>query len=460
MQKIPGTLTPSNSQTHDGLALQDAQGHRAHDGCGHRAHDGLALHEGRGADLDDNKATQIKHIHLAVLCNIDNIRRAICDRRAPQEGLQDIRRLLGSLLYTGQMDPNARLGGVQLMWVDLPTHCKVDAGFGGVPLWNVFMDGIIQSVFTIAAEFLLDDGALVVACRAEHLFKVISEAYDFQFRHIWTLFLRMPLHTYVMDCDFTDPVATLIVAMFVHDLDGPLPVPFYDRWAGDIAADIDGYEADPDMLREPLQESSWTLDTSGAAFRLGVEKSEFFARWLIGTFTTVDDAVLDFLTGYGDMAIECDRLHRHCISIEKDVVVFRSLLFPQQHLPEKSKAPLAITEAGEPEQPSESTNTGKRSLEEAGEESEAKRINRVKIELKDKAETFFEALVNEVLVAHIQDMDEEDDNDEVDDNEDQQRTSRHDCGLDDDDNQDDPPSGTDPSTRGATIEPSNPLGSQ
>ncbi|MCO5594057.1 hypothetical protein L7F22_048078 [Adiantum nelumboides] len=139
------------------------------------------------------------------------------------------------------------------------------------------------------SEFLLDDGTLVVACRAEHLFKVISEACEFQFCHIRTLFLRMPSHTYVMDYDFTDPVATLIVVMFVRDLDGPLPVPFYDRRAGDIAADIDGYEADSDMLQEPLRESSWTLDTSGAAFRSGVEKSEFFARWLIGTFTTVEE---------------------------------------------------------------------------------------------------------------------------------------------------------------------------
>ncbi|MCO5569493.1 hypothetical protein L7F22_023206 [Adiantum nelumboides] len=77
------------------------------------------------------------------------------------------------------------------------------------------------------------------------------------------------------------------------------------------------------MLREPLQESSWTLDTSGAAFRSGVEKSEFFARWLIGTFTTVGDAVLDCLVGCGSMATECKRLHRHCISIEKDVVIFK-----------------------------------------------------------------------------------------------------------------------------------------
>ncbi|MCO5569440.1 hypothetical protein L7F22_023152 [Adiantum nelumboides] len=160
-----------------------------------------------GANLDDSEATQIKPIHLAVLFDIDNIRRAICNRRASQEDLQDIRKLLGSLLYTGQMDPNARLGGVRLMWADLPTHCKVDAGFGGVPLWNVFTDGIVQSVFTIAAEFLLDDGTLVVACRAEHLFKVISEACEFQFCHIRTLFLCMPSHTYVMDCDFTDPVS-------------------------------------------------------------------------------------------------------------------------------------------------------------------------------------------------------------------------------------------------------------
>ncbi|MCO5587151.1 hypothetical protein L7F22_041098 [Adiantum nelumboides] len=40
---------------------------------------------------------------------------------------------------------------------------------------------------------------------------------------------------------------------------------------------------------------------------------------------------------------------------------------------QKPKAPLAITEAGQPEQPSESTDTEKRSLEEADRESEAKR---------------------------------------------------------------------------------------
>ncbi|MCO5607147.1 hypothetical protein L7F22_061340 [Adiantum nelumboides] len=159
-----------------------------------------------GADLDDSKATQIKPIHLAVLCDINNIRRAICDHKAPQN-LQDIHKLLGSVSYTRQMDPNARLRGIRLMWADLPTHCKVDAGFGGVPLWNVFTDGIVQSVFTIATEFLLDDGTLVVACRAEHLFKVISETCEFQFRHIRTLFLRMPSHTYVMDCNFTDLVS-------------------------------------------------------------------------------------------------------------------------------------------------------------------------------------------------------------------------------------------------------------
>ncbi|MCO5584296.1 hypothetical protein L7F22_038220 [Adiantum nelumboides] len=253
-----------------------------------------------------------------------------------QEGLQDIRRLFGSLSYTGQMDPNARLGGVRscgqtclptakLMQGLVEFHCGM---YSRMVLFRVY-----QSVFTIAAEFLLDDGALVVACRAVHLFKVISKTYEFQSRHIRSLFLCMPLHTYVMDCDFIVPVATLIVAMFVRDLDGPLSVLFYDRQAGNIAADIDVYEADSDMLREPLQESSWTLDTSGAAFRSGVEKSEFFASWLIGTCTTVGDVVLDCLAGCGGMATECKRLHRHCISIEKDVMVFRSLLFSQQRLP-------------------------------------------------------------------------------------------------------------------------------
>ncbi|MCO5574881.1 hypothetical protein L7F22_028675 [Adiantum nelumboides] len=171
------------------------------------------------------------------------------------------------------------------------------------------------------AEFLLDDGALVVACRAEHLFKVINEAYEFQFCHIRTLFLRMPSHTYVMDCNFTDPVATLIVAMFVRDLDGPLPVPFYDRRPATLLLTLMDTRLTPTCF-ESRFESSWTLDTSGAAFLSDVEKSKFFARWLIETFTTVGDAVLDCLAGCGGMATECERLHRHCISIEKDVVVF------------------------------------------------------------------------------------------------------------------------------------------
>ncbi|MCO5560841.1 hypothetical protein L7F22_014461 [Adiantum nelumboides] len=195
---------------------------------------------------------------------------------------------------------------VASMKVDLLFELKEKVTNGMRRDLGVFELGVSKQ---FEAEFLLDDGALVVACRAEHLFKVISEAYEFQFCHIWTLFLRMPLHTYIMDCDFTDPVATLIVAMFVRDLDGPLPMPFYDRRAEDIVVDIDGYEADSDMLQEPLRKSSWTLDTSGAT-------------WLIGTFTTVGDDVLDCLAGCGDMATECKRLHWHCISIEKDVVVF------------------------------------------------------------------------------------------------------------------------------------------
>ncbi|MCO5574937.1 hypothetical protein L7F22_028732 [Adiantum nelumboides] len=73
-------------------------------------------------------------------------------------------------------------------------------------------------------------------------------------------------------------------------------------------------------------------------------------------------------------------------------------------------------------------------------------IDRVKTDLDDKAETFSQALVKKVLVAHFQDMDndddddDDDDDDEVDDDddeandtEDQQGTSRHNQGLDDDD---------------------------
>ncbi len=92
-----------------------------------------------------------------------------------------IRRLLGSLTRTGSMDSARRLGGVQLVWADLPTHCKVKAGIGGVPLWNVFSTDIAESVFTLAGEFLLADGIVVVGCRVDHLVAVTHEAHELQF---------------------------------------------------------------------------------------------------------------------------------------------------------------------------------------------------------------------------------------------------------------------------------------
>ena len=69
------------------------------------------------------------------------------------------------------MEHGSRIGGVRLVWADLPTHCKVTMGIGGVPLWNVFSTEIVESVFTLAAEFMLPDGTVVVACRVEHLFR-------------------------------------------------------------------------------------------------------------------------------------------------------------------------------------------------------------------------------------------------------------------------------------------------
>ena len=104
------------------------------------------------------------------------------------------------------MEHASRIGGVRLVWADLPTHCKVTMGIGGVPLWNVFSTEIVESVFTLAAEFMLPDGTVVVACRVEHLFVVTHEARELQFRHLRTIFLRMPALTYAIVDDFTDPV--------------------------------------------------------------------------------------------------------------------------------------------------------------------------------------------------------------------------------------------------------------
>ncbi len=73
-------------------------------------------------------------------------------------------------------------------------------------------------------------------------------------------------------------VETLVIAMFVRDGEGIPVVPFYDRLAGDVAADSEGFDADGDMLREPLRNSPWTLDRMGIPVRIGVEKSEFLAR--------------------------------------------------------------------------------------------------------------------------------------------------------------------------------------
>ncbi|MCO5604923.1 hypothetical protein L7F22_059098 [Adiantum nelumboides] len=64
------------------------------------------------------------------------------------------------------------------MWANLTTDYKVDAGFGGVPLWNVFTDGIVESVSTIAVKFVLDNGALVAACREQSRALIQSDQQD------------------------------------------------------------------------------------------------------------------------------------------------------------------------------------------------------------------------------------------------------------------------------------------
>lgn len=74
------------------------------------------------------------------------------------------------------MDPFSRLGGICLVWADFPNNCKVTSGLGGIPPWNVFGGDLAESVFTLAAEYLLPYDTVVVTCRGEHVSVVTFEA--------------------------------------------------------------------------------------------------------------------------------------------------------------------------------------------------------------------------------------------------------------------------------------------
>ncbi|MCO5602483.1 hypothetical protein L7F22_056615 [Adiantum nelumboides] len=81
---------------------------------------------------------------------------------------------------------------------------------------------------------------------------------------------------------------------------------------------------------------------------------------------------------------------------------------------------------------------------------------RVRTNLEDKAKNFSQALANEVLVSHLQDLEDADEDDKDNDKEEQSGTPRHHQGPDDDDDQND--FGVGPSIGGAANEPSNSLG--
>ncbi|MCO5549130.1 hypothetical protein L7F22_002596 [Adiantum nelumboides] len=84
-------------------------------------------------------------------------------------------------------------------------------------------------------------------------------------------------------------------------------------------------------------------------------------------------------------------------------------------------------------------------------------MNRVRANLEDKAATFTQALVNEALVSHLEDLENADDEEEDDDEDkkDQAGTSRH-PGLDDDNDDDQDQPRTGPSSGGATTNPPPP----
>ncbi|MCO5582003.1 hypothetical protein L7F22_035893 [Adiantum nelumboides] len=79
--------------------------------------------------------------------------------------------------------------------------------------------------------------------------------------------------------------------------------------------------------------------------------------------------------------------------------------------------------------------------------------DQVRAHLEDKAETFTQALVNEVLVSHLEDLDnaEDDEEEEDEDKDDQAGTSGH-LGPNDDNDDDQDQLGTDPSSGGATTD--------
>ena len=108
-----------------------------------------------------------------------------------------LQRFIGSLSSSGVMDAEDTIGGFALIWADFPTGLALTTLGRSAPSWNMFGDDIVESVFVLAAEFLLHEGTIVCTLRAEHLGIAVREGESAGFKLARTLFLHLPRYMYV-----------------------------------------------------------------------------------------------------------------------------------------------------------------------------------------------------------------------------------------------------------------------
>ncbi|MCO5608963.1 hypothetical protein L7F22_063181 [Adiantum nelumboides] len=87
----------------------------------------------------------------------------------------------------------------------------------------------------------------------------------------------------------------------------------YNRAVGQEAAFDDAFGKMVDMLWEPSTFDAfkpWKTYHNGEPLCPGIEKSTQFARWLLGTFTAMEDAIMDMFAGTRGVASQCLTLHR------------------------------------------------------------------------------------------------------------------------------------------------------
>ena len=105
---------------------------------------------------------------------------------------------MGSLTRSGCMDVDDSIGGFNLIWADFPTSLALSNVGNATPTWNVFGEDLVESAFTLAAEYLLRNGTMVCTLRTEHLGIVVREGESNGFQLVRTLFLYLPKSMFLL----------------------------------------------------------------------------------------------------------------------------------------------------------------------------------------------------------------------------------------------------------------------